>query len=564
IYFLGPKGFCTYACPYGAIFAISDKFAPSRIRVNDNCNQCGHCTAVCTSNVDVAQEVNLYKMVVDPGCMKCLDCIEVCPTNALSVGWGMPSLGAKPAAAPRPRKYDLTLVEEIAALGLFFVVLVTVNGLYGQFPFLLSLAIAGIVTYVLLKSARLIYGPDVLVQKMRLKVNCRVTPAGAAWLAGSLLLAGMLVHSAIWRYHDLLGNRAFAAGPPQPLDWQYNPSFHKTATPEQMEQIRSAAGHYEAMRRIGLVSLPEHRLHLAWAYLHTGKPDDAGKEIAAATRERPGLANLWLWRAKIMTYLDRPGDARDAFSKAMDLEQEEYGSASAADMKEPRPLSAEIWAEWGRFLLREGDPAGAGDALEKSVSFDPAYQIGRRALVDYYLAANRVGDARRTALQGLEHGFRSSKLSEVFDRIRIAENNPAAAIDDYTQALTRHPDDVLLLSNLAAALAEANRPADAAALCRRALKKAPDSAGLHATLGAVLVMTNDLAGAIREYQTVLRLLPSSADAAFRLAFLYAQTGRPAEAVPLLEKVRQTGAPDERKTAQQLLNELQGSQPSPRE
>ena len=67
VYFLGSKGFCTYACPYGGFFALADKVAPGKIRVTDACNQCGHCTAVCTSNVRVHAEVKAYGMVVDPG-----------------------------------------------------------------------------------------------------------------------------------------------------------------------------------------------------------------------------------------------------------------------------------------------------------------------------------------------------------------------------------------------------------------------------------------------------------------------------------------------------------------
>ena len=73
VYFLGQKGFCTYACPYGGFFSLADKVAPGKIRVTDACNQCGHCTATCTSNVLVHTEVKQYGMVVDPGCMKCMD-----------------------------------------------------------------------------------------------------------------------------------------------------------------------------------------------------------------------------------------------------------------------------------------------------------------------------------------------------------------------------------------------------------------------------------------------------------------------------------------------------------
>src|ERR1041384_7982372 len=66
VYFLGSKGFCTYACPYGGVFVLADRVAPGKIRVTDACNQCGHCTATCTSNVLVHAEVKQYGMVVDP------------------------------------------------------------------------------------------------------------------------------------------------------------------------------------------------------------------------------------------------------------------------------------------------------------------------------------------------------------------------------------------------------------------------------------------------------------------------------------------------------------------
>jgi hypothetical protein len=33
VYFLGQKGFCTYACPYGGFFGLADKLSPGQIRV---------------------------------------------------------------------------------------------------------------------------------------------------------------------------------------------------------------------------------------------------------------------------------------------------------------------------------------------------------------------------------------------------------------------------------------------------------------------------------------------------------------------------------------------------
>lgn len=101
IYVLGAKGFCTVGCPYGAAFGFVDRYAPMRVRANDNCTGNGHCTAVCTSNVRVHEEVRDFKMVVDPGCMKCLDCVMVCPNDALFIGVGVPAALAGRVDSPR-------------------------------------------------------------------------------------------------------------------------------------------------------------------------------------------------------------------------------------------------------------------------------------------------------------------------------------------------------------------------------------------------------------------------------------------------------------------------------
>ena len=107
IYFLGAKGFCTYGCPYGGIFGVADQLAPLRIRVTDACEHCGHCTAVCSSNVRVHEEVRDYGAVIDPGCMKCLDCVSVCPNDALYVGVGLPALWTAPrSTAPKATKRE--------------------------------------------------------------------------------------------------------------------------------------------------------------------------------------------------------------------------------------------------------------------------------------------------------------------------------------------------------------------------------------------------------------------------------------------------------------------------
>src|SRR5262249_22973535 len=210
VWFLGNKGFCTYACPYGGFFGVLDKLAPMRIRVTDACNQCGHCSAVCSSNVRVAEEVKLFKMVVDPGCMKCMDCVSVCPNDALYVGWGRPALlGPK---APEPRKalrYDGTWAEEIAMAAVFVASLPCYRGLYGKIPFLFSLGLAAITAFIALKAWQLVTHENLTLHTIALKRGGRVMRGGWVYATCALLLAAFVSHSGFIQYHQWRGDWAF-------------------------------------------------------------------------------------------------------------------------------------------------------------------------------------------------------------------------------------------------------------------------------------------------------------------------------------------------------------------
>jgi polyferredoxin len=196
VYFLGVKGFCTYGCPYGGFFAPLDRFAVGRIRVTDDCEQCGHCTATCTSNVRVHEEVREFGMVVDPGCMKCLDCVSVCPKNALYFGFGRPAAKAGPAkhAAPE-RTYDLTLREEIAFALVFAAAFFAMRGDVVRFPLLMSAGAAGVLTFVVWKAWRVVRDGDVRLHGFQLRRDGAWRLAGYAFIALAMAAALLAAHA---------------------------------------------------------------------------------------------------------------------------------------------------------------------------------------------------------------------------------------------------------------------------------------------------------------------------------------------------------------------------------
>ncbi len=218
VWFLGAKGFCTYGCPYGAVFGLADRFAIGKIRVTDACEGCGHCTATCTSNVRVHEEVRHFGMVVDPRCMKCMDCVDVCPKDALYFGFGLPSIGAK-SKMKRPRKiYDLPWVGEIALAAVFVVALYAWRTLYGEVPFLLALGLSAITSFLALLSWRLLWTRDLRMQSLTLRRNGKFTAAGVAALIALPLFFGFVGHSAVLQFRVKEGERLLRrarAAPPE-------------------------------------------------------------------------------------------------------------------------------------------------------------------------------------------------------------------------------------------------------------------------------------------------------------------------------------------------------------
>ncbi|MBI3833123.1 MAG: 4Fe-4S binding protein [Planctomycetes bacterium] len=209
VYVLGTRTFCTYVCPYGAIFGLADRFAIGRIHVNhDLCKHCGQCTKACTSAVRVHCETAQFGTVVNPSCLKCLDCVSVCPQEALSYGFSTPALFKSQRAGGRfGLPYDFSLGEDLLAASVFVVVLLTFRGLYGRIPFLLSLAMGLIVGYLAVLTIRTWRRADVSLSTLPLTNLRRFTPAGWAFQAFILLLTAFVFHSAFVRYHEFRGLR---------------------------------------------------------------------------------------------------------------------------------------------------------------------------------------------------------------------------------------------------------------------------------------------------------------------------------------------------------------------
>ena len=320
VYFLGQKGFCTYGCPYGGFFSLADKLAPGKIRVTDACNQCGHCTATCTSNVLVHAEVKQFGMVVNPGCMKCMDCVSVCPNDALYFGFGKPAIGISSSGKKTIKQnYSLTWPEEIAAAGIFLASLLAVWDVYQLVPMLMALGMAAITTFLALRTLRLLRSQDLSFYRFTLKTAGRMRSAGWVFLGFAVLWLGVHGHSGWVRYHERAGSLIFQnlQIPDELALAQKNPA--PWLSPLERQNIDAGKEHLRAALNFGLftnsVALPK----LAWFQYLSSNTEQAVELLGRAATRQQGQAKAlsFYYQGAIMNRLGRYGQTLTSLDQAL-------------------------------------------------------------------------------------------------------------------------------------------------------------------------------------------------------------------------------------------------------
>ncbi len=211
VYLLGSRSFCKYVCPYGAVFALADRFAPGRIvRVGAGCEGCGACTAACKSNILVHEEIRVFGKVVSPDCLKDLDCVAACPHESLRWGLATPALFQSwRKQHRRPRRWDVSLREELLIAVVFVASLLILRGLYDAVPFLLALGLAAVLAWGGVLTVRLMRQAQVDLGPVALRSRGRLTVCGRLFVLIAAATFAFMSHSAFIRWHEWRGQAAF-------------------------------------------------------------------------------------------------------------------------------------------------------------------------------------------------------------------------------------------------------------------------------------------------------------------------------------------------------------------
>jgi len=425
VYLLGAKGFCTYGCPYGGFFAPLDTLAVGRIRVTDDCEQCGHCTAVCTSNVRVSEEVNTYGMVVDPGCMKCMDCVSVCPNDALYFGFGATAARKPRVETPPQRVFDMTWPEEIIFAIIFAICFFGTRGVYGSgmIPMLMAAGVAGCATFIFYKAWRLIRDRNVRLHKFQFKRDGRVSRSGWAFAIFAGGVALLCAHSAVVRsakglagYHDA----KVRVSPAQVFS-----EHPMTLPPELQEHARTALGLYRFASSIGnggigLLATDQAELDLSRAWMHATLLDfETADDVLVTAIERDGpVPGLCVGRLQILQTRDHDGllaFAEDVLTREENLAafldrlvqwaaSEGYERAVMAICEQrlevfPENLHTMRWLSI--LQVQVGDYEDAITLTRRTIEIDPTSPGAYRHLADALLANAQPEQAEDALREGI-------------------------------------------------------------------------------------------------------------------------------------------------------------------
>ena len=418
VYFLGSKGFCTYGCPYGGFFGVADRFAPGRIRVTEACNECGHCTAACTSNVVVHSEVKRYGMVVDPGCMKCMDCVSVCPNDALYFGYGKPAIAVKKSSSVN---YPLTWVEELAGALVFALSFFAVWDVYQVVPMLMAIGIAIVSSYLFLRLVKLFRSSDMTFYRWKLRSAGAISFYGWVFAAFASLWLGLNVHSGVVRYFESTGSRVFESVqlPDELALARADPRSWLLA----VDRKRLETGRDSLRRADNIALLTNVPAISKWAWLEylSGDSEAALELLKQASIKQDGQARTLslYYRGAILNRLGRPSEAMEDLDRVL------------AD----QPTMAVALEEKGESLWRLGRRAEAMESWRSAVHENSKNVLANYFLSGAYQAAGDQATSSAFELDGSqnspEHAYFHWMIGQRLENIgmaELAEKNFARAI----------------------------------------------------------------------------------------------------------------------------------------
>jgi Flp pilus assembly protein TadD len=388
--------------------------------------------------------------VVNPSCLKDLDCVSVCPNEAVHFGFSRPKLFTSWKRGAPHKPYDFSMGEEFLMLAVFLGTIFVFRGLYDKVPFLMTLGIGVILAYLVVLALRLPRAEALRFGRHQLKQANRLTASGKVFAAAALVVVIFVGHSAFIRYHEFTGHRAFS-------------DFLSTARAGSVEpdaaELTGALGHLETVDQWGFYRSEVLNSRLATLHLMSGAADRAEPYLDRMLESDPAAAH-----ELIADVRSNQGDHLTAVA--------EYRAALQADDKR---ISSHL--ALAALLANQGDQAEAIRHLETAVELR---SDSHRA---HYNLAVMLAQQDRTD-EAIQHYETASGLS---------------------------PRDPEIHNNLGILLAQRGETTQAEERYRRAIELDPGFAHPYFNLGRLLLQDGRATEAEEQFRAAARLDPAYAN-----------------------------------------------------
>ena len=265
-----------------------------------------------------------------------------------------------------------------------------------------------------------------------------------------------------------------------------------------------------------------------------GRLDEAIAVLRQQITVTPQNAQDYYLLGVILRQQGKTDEARQAFERTLqlapdnllpidqlvglDIENNDFKSAmqrvQSAFQKTPNSASLYVIESKVYVAQREWDQAEA--ALLKALTLDPNSSPAYDLLISTYLAANKLPQALNQVQTSLAKRPDNPQLLMTLGEIYEKQKDPLKARDAYEKLLTKNPEFVPALNNLAYLYAEKLNDVDKAYKLARKARDLRSDPSIADTLGWVLYKKGDYQQAQTLFQESAGKLPQNSDVQFHL------------------------------------------------